>query len=115
MMPLAALVDFALWAIVFKVSGYVSLASIVAALALPVLVILATTAVRPRVVAAVTVGLSLLILPDGLGLAVRTKLPGAFLVSAALGYGVWRAADSRRRRAVPVARRDDPATPRSTG
>ncbi|HET6408263.1 MAG TPA: glycerol-3-phosphate 1-O-acyltransferase PlsY [Chthoniobacteraceae bacterium] len=39
MMPLAALVDFALWGIVFKVSGYVSLASIVAALALPVLVI----------------------------------------------------------------------------
>ncbi len=83
--------------------------------ALPALAILATTAVRPRVVAAVTVGLSLLILPDGLGLAVRTKLPGAFLVSAALGYGIWRAAGSRRRRAVSVVRRDDPATPRSTG
>jgi glycerol-3-phosphate acyltransferase PlsY len=39
MMPLAALIDFALWGIVFKISGYVSLASIVAALALPVLVI----------------------------------------------------------------------------
>lgn len=39
MMPLAALIDFALWGVVFKISGYVSLASIVAALALPVLVI----------------------------------------------------------------------------
>jgi glycerol-3-phosphate acyltransferase PlsY len=39
MMPLAALIDFALWGIVFKISGYVSLASIIAALALPVLVI----------------------------------------------------------------------------
>lgn len=39
MMPLAALIDFALWGIVFKISGFVSLASIVAALALPVLVI----------------------------------------------------------------------------
>jgi glycerol-3-phosphate acyltransferase PlsY len=39
MMPLAALIDFALWGLVFKISGYVSLASIVAALALPVLVI----------------------------------------------------------------------------
>jgi len=39
MMPLAALIDFVLWGIVFKISGYVSLASIVAALALPVLVI----------------------------------------------------------------------------
>jgi glycerol-3-phosphate acyltransferase PlsY len=39
MMPLAALIDFAIWGLVFNVSGYVSLASIVAALALPVLVI----------------------------------------------------------------------------
>lgn len=39
MMPVAALIDFTLWGIVFKVSGYVSLASIMAALALPVLVI----------------------------------------------------------------------------
>jgi glycerol-3-phosphate acyltransferase PlsY len=39
MMPLAALIDFALWGIVFKISGFVSLASIIAALALPVLVI----------------------------------------------------------------------------
>jgi glycerol-3-phosphate acyltransferase PlsY len=39
MMPVAALIDFALWGIVFKVSGYVSLASIIAALALPVLVV----------------------------------------------------------------------------
>jgi acyl phosphate:glycerol-3-phosphate acyltransferase len=39
MMPLAALIDFALWGIIFKVTGYVSLASIIAALALPVLVV----------------------------------------------------------------------------
>jgi glycerol-3-phosphate acyltransferase PlsY len=39
MMPLAALLDFALWALVFKTSGYVSLASIVAAAALPVIVV----------------------------------------------------------------------------
>lgn len=38
MMPYAALIDFALWGIVFKLSGFVSLASIVAALALPVIV-----------------------------------------------------------------------------
>ena len=39
MMPLAALIDFAIWGMVFKVSRYVSLASIVAAGALPVAVI----------------------------------------------------------------------------
>ncbi len=39
MMPLAALLDFAIWGVVFKVSRYVSLASIVAAVALPVIVI----------------------------------------------------------------------------
>lgn len=39
MMPAAALLDFALWGAVFKVSGYVSLASIVAAAALPVIVV----------------------------------------------------------------------------
>jgi glycerol-3-phosphate acyltransferase PlsY len=39
MMPLASIIDFAIWGIVFKVSRYVSLASIVAALALPVVVI----------------------------------------------------------------------------
>ena len=39
MMPLAALIDFAIWGVVFKVSRYVSLASIVAAGALPVAVI----------------------------------------------------------------------------
>jgi glycerol-3-phosphate acyltransferase PlsY len=39
MMPLASIIDFALWGIVFKVTGYVSLASIVAAFALPVIVI----------------------------------------------------------------------------
>ena len=39
MMPLAALIDFAIWGVVFKVSRYVSLASIVAAVALPVAVI----------------------------------------------------------------------------
>lgn len=39
MMPLASLIVFAIWGIVFKVSRYVSLASIVAALALPVVVI----------------------------------------------------------------------------
>ncbi len=39
MMPLAALLTFAVWGAVFKVSRYVSLASIVAAVALPVIVI----------------------------------------------------------------------------
>ena len=38
LMPLASLIAFALWAVVFKVSGYVSLASIVAAVALPTIV-----------------------------------------------------------------------------
>ena len=39
MMPLAAVIVFAVWGIVFKVSRYVSLASLVAAVALPVTVI----------------------------------------------------------------------------
>ncbi|MEQ1859450.1 MAG: glycerol-3-phosphate 1-O-acyltransferase PlsY [Chthoniobacteraceae bacterium] len=39
MMPLVALTDFALWSVVFAVSRYVSLASIVAAAALPVLTV----------------------------------------------------------------------------
>ena len=39
MMPLAALIVFAIWGVVFKVSRYVSLASLVAAVALPVAVI----------------------------------------------------------------------------
>jgi glycerol-3-phosphate acyltransferase PlsY len=43
MMPLAALTIFAIWGIVFKVSRYVSLASITAAASLPVVVILLMT------------------------------------------------------------------------
>ena len=39
MMPLAALIVFAIWGVVFKVSRYVSLASLVAAVALPLTVI----------------------------------------------------------------------------
>ena len=39
MMPLAALIVFAIWGAVFKVSRYVSLASLVAAVALPITVI----------------------------------------------------------------------------
>jgi acyl phosphate:glycerol-3-phosphate acyltransferase len=39
MMPLAALTIFAIWGIVFKVSRYVSLASITAAISLPVVVV----------------------------------------------------------------------------
>jgi acyl phosphate:glycerol-3-phosphate acyltransferase len=39
MMPVAAAIDFVLWGIVFQISGYVSLASIVAAAALPVIVV----------------------------------------------------------------------------
>jgi acyl phosphate:glycerol-3-phosphate acyltransferase len=39
MMPLASAIVFAIWGIVFKMTRYVSLASIVAALALPVVVI----------------------------------------------------------------------------
>lgn len=39
MMPFVALLDFAVWALVFKLSRYVSLASIAAAAALPVLTI----------------------------------------------------------------------------
>lgn len=38
-MPAATLVVFALWAVIFKISGYVSLASVVAAVALPVVVL----------------------------------------------------------------------------
>jgi len=38
-MPSATLVVFALWAIIFKISGYVSLASVVAAIALPIVVL----------------------------------------------------------------------------
>lgn len=39
MMPLASVIVFALWGIVFKLSRYVSLASIVASLALPAVVV----------------------------------------------------------------------------
>jgi glycerol-3-phosphate acyltransferase PlsY len=39
MMPLAALIVFAIWGVVFKVSRYVSLASLLAAVALPVVVV----------------------------------------------------------------------------
>ena len=39
MMPLAALLTFLVWGVVFKISRYVSLASIVAAVVLPVVVI----------------------------------------------------------------------------
>ena len=39
MMPLAALIVFAIWGVVFKLSRYVSLASLVAAVALPITVI----------------------------------------------------------------------------
>jgi glycerol-3-phosphate acyltransferase PlsY len=39
MMPSAALLAFALWGVVFKIWGYVSLASIVAAAALPIIVV----------------------------------------------------------------------------
>ncbi len=39
MMPLAALIDFVIWGVVFKISRYVSLASLVAAACLPVVVI----------------------------------------------------------------------------
>jgi glycerol-3-phosphate acyltransferase PlsY len=38
LMPLATLIVFALWAVIFKLSGYVSLASIIAAAVLPTLV-----------------------------------------------------------------------------
>jgi glycerol-3-phosphate acyltransferase PlsY len=39
MMPLAALLTFAVWGVVFKVSRYVSLASLLAAVALPIIVV----------------------------------------------------------------------------
>jgi glycerol-3-phosphate acyltransferase PlsY len=39
MMPIAALLTFAVWGVVFRVARYVSLASIVAAAALPVIVV----------------------------------------------------------------------------
>ncbi len=38
MMPMASLIIFAIWAVLFKLGGYVSLASILAAAALPILV-----------------------------------------------------------------------------
>jgi glycerol-3-phosphate acyltransferase PlsY len=40
MMPLVSLIIFAIWGVVFKLSRYVSLASIVGALSLPIVVIL---------------------------------------------------------------------------
>jgi glycerol-3-phosphate acyltransferase PlsY len=40
MMPLVSIITFAIWAIVFKLSRYVSLASLIAALALPVVIVL---------------------------------------------------------------------------
>ncbi len=39
MMPLAALITFAIWGVIFKVSRYVSLASLLAAVALPIVVV----------------------------------------------------------------------------
>jgi hypothetical protein len=75
--------------------------------ALPALAVLAATGVAPRVVAAGTLLRAALVLPDGLGLAVKTKLPGALLVVIVLGVVA--------RRAVSAARRGGRATPRSTG
>lgn len=39
MMPLAALITFAIWGLIFKISRYVSLASLLAAVALPIVVV----------------------------------------------------------------------------
>lgn len=61
--------------------------------ALPALALLAvsTTAGRARtVVAGAATALALLILPNGAGLAARTKLPGALLVTAAVVAAAWR-------------------------
>lgn len=53
-----------------------------------------------RAIAAVTVALVFLVLPDGLGLAVLTKLPGALLDVAIAGALLWWLV--RRRRAAPT-------------
>jgi hypothetical protein len=64
-----------------------------------------------RMLAAVAVALAFLVLPNGLGLAVLTKFPGA-LLDVALVAGA--AVAIRRRRAASAARRGDPATPTTT-
>jgi hypothetical protein len=53
--------------------------------------------------AATAIGLSLLVLPDGLGLAVLTKLPGALLVT--LGLGTALALTTRRLTRSPTRAR----------
>ena len=66
--------------------------------ALPALALLAVSyedaGARRRLAAAATV-LAFLILPDGAGIAARTKLPGALLVTAALLVAAWRLVRSR--------------------
>ena len=72
----------------------------------------AVTDARARTALAVTATvLAFLVLPNGLGLAVLTKLPGA-LLDVALVAGA--AVAIRRRRAASAARRAGPATPRAT-
>jgi alpha-1,6-mannosyltransferase len=64
----------------------------------PLAVLACATESWSRTRAAVTIGLCFLVLPNGLGLAVLTKGPGAFLaLAAAIGLAVWglRAARAR--------------------
>lgn len=88
-----------------------------------------------RPLAAVVLAISFLVLPNGLGLAVRTKLPGALLdvalVTALAVFAVRRGRrtvdgsvpsrevdatpDSQYPRSVPAARRDAPARSRGRG
>ncbi|MBX6724102.1 MAG: hypothetical protein IRY92_12865, partial [Dactylosporangium sp.] len=73
--------------------------------ALTPLAVLAVSAVADRVrrwLAVATVALSFLVLPYGLGIAVRTKLPGALLDVAALVAAAWWWWRRRESRARPV-------------
>lgn len=82
--------------------------------ALAPLAVLAASVVDPQVqrrLAAATLVLTALVLPTGLGLAVLTRLPGAFAVAVGVGLLSW--AWLRRRRAdrVPLDRSPVPPEP----
>ncbi|GAA1744176.1 polyprenol phosphomannose-dependent alpha 1,6 mannosyltransferase MptB [Luedemannella helvata] len=66
--------------------------------ALPALALLAVSTVDARGrtwLAGAATALAFLVLPNGAGLAARTKLPGAVLVTVALGVAAWRLVRNR--------------------
>ncbi|GAA1795902.1 hypothetical protein GCM10009682_17080 [Luedemannella flava] len=66
--------------------------------ALPALALLAVSTAPGRArdaVAGIATALAFLILPNGAGLAARTKLPGALLVTVGLAVAAWRRPRSR--------------------